>query len=264
MDCRDSEVLEMVAKALEENRVKVYYQPQFNRECELVGVEALCRIENEFKEIIMPGEFIPVLERQEDPEAIRNFDWFIVSKVCRFIRRIRSGGMKLIPVAVNLSRRHVVSEPVEHYLMNLTGLMEIPHRFLEIEITESAKEDDPLEMQRLIHRLRTQKFRVAIDDFGTGMADFQFLIENKADVVKLDRSFISHGLGDKREQKVVMALVKLAHELGFVVVAEGVELASQWEFLSKCECDIMQGNFVAEPLTEQQFFEYYRCVTEDS
>ena len=45
---------------------------------------------------------------------------------------------------------------------------------------------------------------------------------------------------------------------------EGVELASQWEFLSECECEIMQGNFVAEPLTEQQFFEYYRCVTEDT
>ena len=258
----DKDVLEMVEEALDENRVKVYYQPLFNKDCEIVGVEALCRIENEFGEIIMPGDFIPELERQEDPEYIRNFDWFIISRVCRFLRRLRAGGMDLIPISVNMSRRHLVNEPVELYLSNMTGLMEIPHKFLDVEITESASEDDPMELQRLIYRLRTQGFTVAIDDFGMGKSDFQFMVNNKADVIKLDKSFISHGCENEREREVVAAIIELAHKLHFIVVAEGVELATQWEFLTKNGCDVMQGNFVAEPMTEQQFIEMYRSVLE--
>ena len=255
---RDIEVLEMVYKALEEDRVKVFYQPQFEpKNCTLVSAEALCRIENEYHEIILPGNFIPVLEKQRDPEAIRRFDWVVFTKVCKFLCRLRSYGMKLLPISVNLSRRHLTSDPSEHYLSTTANTMKIPHRYLGVEITESAAEDDPLELQRLIYKIRMQGFKVAIDDFGTGQSNFKFLIDNYVDIIKLDKSFISHNCEDPHEQVVVAGVIHIAKMLGMTVVAEGVEDIRQWNFLRDHNCDLIQGFSMGEPFTEDEFIDFY-------
>ncbi len=257
----DKEVLEMVEEAIDENRVKVYYQPKFSAKgIKVAGVEALCRIENEYHELVLPGEFIPVLERQESSDAIRRLDWFIITKACKFLKRLQRERLELLPVAVNLSRRHLSDEPVEHYMCSTANYMEIPHKYLEVELTESAAEDDSLELQRLIYRLRGSGFRVAIDDFGTGQANFKFLIENQVDVIKLDKSLISHGCDDPREKEVVRDLIRMAKRLGLTVVAEGVENARQWNFLIDHGCDLLQGYFAAEPLSEAEFFDFYNSI----
>lgn len=261
---KDIKTLEMVYDALEQGRVKVYYQPQFDaKTCELISAEALCRIVNEYDEIIMPGSFIPVLEKQESPDAIKNFDWFIFTRVCRFLQKLKQRDMRLIPIAVNLSRRHLLSDPAELYISATANRMDIPHKYLGVEITESAAENDPLEIQRLIYKIRMQGFRVAIDDFGTGSANFKFLIDNQADIIKLDRSFIAHGCDDPREQVVVANVIHMAKMLGMTVVSEGVEEARQWNFLRDHGCDIIQGFFAGEPLTEEEFMDFYHGVTRD-
>ncbi len=255
---KDIEILEMVYKALEEDRVKVFYQPQFDPQtCELKSAEALCRIENEYHEIIMPGSFIPVLEKQKNPDAIRSFDWYVFTQVCKFLRRLRDNGMKLLPVSVNLSRRHLTSDPSELYLSSTANIMKIPHRYLGVEITESAAEDDPLELQRLIYKIRMQGFRVAIDDFGTGQSNFKFLIDNHVDVIKLDKFFIRHNCEDPQEQVVVAGVIHIAKMLGMTVVAEGVEDIRQWNFLRDHNCDLIQGFSAGEPLTEDDFIDFY-------
>ena len=142
----------MVYRALEEDRIKVFYQPQFDPEnCNLMSAEALCRIENEYHEIILPGEFIPVLEKQKNPDVIRRFDWCVFTKVCQFLCRLRSEGMRLIPISVNLSRRHLTSDPSEHYLSTTANIMKIPHNYLGVEITESAVTKDGKGTERVYH-----------------------------------------------------------------------------------------------------------------
>ena len=259
------ETLRMVYDALDENRVKVFYQPQFEAEsCKLVSAEALCRIENEYHELIMPGEFIPVLEKQESPDAIRNFDWYIFTQVCRFLSRLRRNHMRPIPISVNLSRRHLLSNPTELYLENTAKQLSIPHKFLDVEITENAEEEDPMELQRLIYKIRTQGFRVAIDDFGSGQANFKFLIDNQVDIIKLDQSFIARKCKDPRERAVLGALINLAkHDLGMTVVAEGVEDPEQWEFLKEQGCDLIQGYLFSEPLDEDEFINIYHNGLKD-
>ena len=255
---RDIEILEMVYRALDEDRVKVFYQPQFEpKSCDLISAEALCRIENEYHEIILPGNFIPVLEKQKNPDVIRRFDWCVFTKVCQFLCRLRSEGMKLIPISVNLSRRHLTSDPSEHYLSSTANIMKIPHKYLGVEITESAAEDDPLELQRLIYKIRMQGFKVAIDDFGTGQSNFKFLIDNYVDIIKLDKSFIRHNCEDPHEQVVVAGVIHIAKMLGMTVVAEGVEDVRQWEFLRDHNCDLIQGFSAGEPLTEDDFIDFY-------
>lgn len=260
----DIRTLAMVCEALEKERVRVFYQPQFDpKDGELKSAEALCRIENEYHELIMPGEFIPVLEKQENPDAIRNFDWYIFTRVCRFLQRLRNRGMRLIPISVNLSRRHLITDPSEAYLTTTARLMNIPHRYLGVEITESAKEDDPVEMQRLIYRIRQQGFMVAIDDFGTGQSNFRFLIDNHVDIIKLDQSLIRHKCEDPQEQVVVAGLIHIAKMLGMTVVAEGVEDIRQWNFLRDHGCDLIQGFMPSEPLSENDFIDFYHGATRD-
>lgn len=262
---KDIEILEMVYKALEEDRVKVFYQPQFNaKTCRLESAEALCRIVNDYNEMIMPGDFIPVLEKQESPDAIRNFDWYIFTQVCRFLGKLRKNHMRPIPISVNLSRRHLLSNPTELYLENTAKELSIPHRLLDVEITESAVEEDPMELQRLIYKIRSQGFRVAIDDFGAGQSNFKFLIDNQVDIIKLDQSFIARKCKDPRERAVLGALINLAkHDLGMTVVAEGVEDPEQWEFLKDQGCDLIQGFLFSEPLCADDFISFYHGCTED-
>ena len=115
-----------------------------------------------------------------NPDAIKNFDWYVFSKVCRFLERLNNKGLRLLPISVNLSRKHLVSDPSELYITTTANLWKIPHKYLGVEITESAAEDNPIELQRLIYKIRMQGFKVAIDDFGTGNANFKFLIDNQA------------------------------------------------------------------------------------
>ena len=261
---KDLDTLAMVYDALDNNRVKVFYQPQFRaNDCKLVSAEALCRIVNEYNEIILPGDFIPVLEKQEDPDAIKKFDWCVFTKVCRFLERVRNERMRLIPISVNLSRKHLVSDPSELYITSTANLWQIPHKYLGIEITESAAEDNPLELKRLIYKIRMQGFKVAIDDFGTGNANFKFLIDNQADIIKLDQSFIVNGCSDPREQIILANVIHMSKMLGMTVVAEGVEKVEQWNFLNDHGCDLIQGFFAAEPLTEDDFIDFYHCATGD-
>ena len=261
---KDQSILDMVYDALDKGRVKVYYQPQFRaKDCKLISAEALCRIENEYSEIIMPGDFIPVLEKQENPDAIKNFDWYIFSKVCRFLERLNNKGLRLLPISVNLSRKHLVSDPSELYITTTANLWKIPHKYLGVEITESAAEDNPIELQRLIYKIRMQGFKVAIDDFGTGNANFKFLIDNQADIIKLDRSFIANGCSDPREQVVLANVIHMSKMLGMTVIAEGVENVEQWNFLNDHGCDLIQGFFAAEPLTEDDFIDFYHGATGD-
>ena len=262
---RDIEILEMVYRALENHRVKVFYQPQFEAgSCKVVSAEALCRIVNEYGEIIMPRDFIPVLEKQESPDAIRNFDWYIFTIVCRFLKKLKHLNIKLLPISVNLSRRHLLSNPTELYLSSTANRLSIPHKYLNVEITESAAEEDSDELHTLIYKIRTQGFKVAIDDFGTGQANFRFLIDNQVDIIKLDQSFISRKCDDPKEQAVVASLIGLAKELGMTVVAEGVEHRRQWDFLRDSGCDLIQGFLGSAPLVEDEFIDYYRGAVTDA
>ena len=164
---------------------------------------------------------------------------------------------------MNLSRRHLISDPSELYITTTANLWNIPHKSLGVEITESAAEENPLELQRLIYKIRLQGFKVAIDDFGTGNANFKFLIDNQADIIKLDRSFISHGCSDPRQQIVLANVIHMSKMLGMIVVAEGVEEVEQWNILTDHGCDLIQGFFAAEPLTEDEFIDFYHCAMGD-
>ena len=129
----------------------------------------------------------------------------------------------------------------------------IPHGLLEIEITESAIASAPDSLTAMVLHLQEKGFLIAIDDFGSGYSSLGQLHQLMANVLKLDRSFVRHGLLEQREQIVIRNLVHLAGELGMTVICEGVETPEQAAVLTKLGCSLAQGFLYYQPLTPADF-----------
>ena len=119
---------------------------------------------------------------------------------------------------------------------------------ITVEITETAPVEDIAAIAAAVERYRAAGLRVAIDDFGCGSATFELLHRVGADIMKIDRRFVRSLIADERARRVIAAMVRLAHELGMHVVAEGVESPRQWDWLTEIGCDAVQGHAIARPM----------------
>jgi hypothetical protein len=131
----------------------------------------------------------------------------------------------------------------------------IRHNLIEVEITESALVDDPDSIRKWIDDIRTSGFSVAIDDFGTGLSSLQFIKDMPVDVLKIDKSLLSHNCEDDKERVVLESIFYFANRLRLTTVAEGVETEEQLGFLRTCDCKKIQGFFYSRPLPETEFIE---------
>jgi EAL domain-containing protein (putative c-di-GMP-specific phosphodiesterase class I) len=166
MDIKDNELIKEIKYAIEHRELKAYYQPQYdsitNR---LVSAEALVRWIKNDGTMVMPGEFIPELEKSD---AIIDVDWYMLEEVCRLLNRQEKESVHRVPIAVNFSRMHILYEDdLVERLCNIADRYQIPHSYIEIEITESAFVDKSREIANLVRDVRKEGFAVAIDDFGS-------------------------------------------------------------------------------------------------
>ncbi|RYE94066.1 MAG: EAL domain-containing protein, partial [Oxalobacteraceae bacterium] len=136
-----------------------------------------------------------------------------------------------------------------------------PHR-LELEVTESAVMEDAGHALEQLQRLSSAGIRLAIDDFGTGYSSLSYLQALPFDVVKIDRSFIAGCAGDARQRSLVSTMIKLSHDLGYRVVAEGIETQDIAGLILGMGCDESQGYFFGRPMTAKVFQSWY-CSNRD-
>ena len=238
-------------RALALGELRVHYQPIVRlSDGAVVGSEALVRWDHPERGLISPAEFIPIAE---ETGLIRRVGAQVLDEACRQLalwqadRVPWSDGSSA--VSVNLSpcqladRRLVsqVADTIERWGIDPTSLC--------LEITESALVDDLDSTLAVLFRLTALGVRVALDDFGTGYSSLSYLRALPAEVMKLDRSFISRLDEDERDRSIVDGMIRLAHSLGMTVVAEGVETAGQLQRLQAFGCDLAQGFlfYAAEP-----------------
>lgn len=242
-----------IRNAFKKHEFKVYYQPQYdaitNR---LVGAEALVRWIKADGSVIMPGAFIP---QMEEGDGILELDWYVLEKVCRFLKQQQEDGMTSVPVAVNFSRRHVYETDFVTHLCAVVDQHAVSHKMLEVEITESAFVDQSEWIAERIGEIRNAGFRVAIDDFGSGLSSLSFVKDISVDVLKIDKSLLSRNCEDEKERIVLESIFNFAHRLKLTTVAEGVETREQLGFLRTCSCKVIQGFLFAKPMPEQEFQE---------
>jgi len=235
--------------ALERDEFRLHYQPKFDaRTLELRGVEALLRWQHPVRGLVAPNDFVPVLE--ETGLIVPVGEW-VLHEACRQLRVWQERGAAPLSVAVNISPRQFRDRQFARSVRTITHAAGVDPRHIELEITEGYLMEDPEEASRVLAGLREAGLRVSVDDFGTGYSSLSYLTRFPLTALKIDRSFVRK-LGEEQSAEVlVRAIIDLAHNLGFEVVAEGVETERQLAFLRAHGCDQAQGYLLGRPEPEQ-------------
>jgi len=233
-------------RAVEREEFVLVYQPKVQLATRRVcGAEALLRWCHQERGMVPPVDFIPVLE---DTGLIMPVGEWVVRAACRQIRAWQEAGLEPVPVAVNVSARQFQTRDLDRRVIELVAREGVDPRLLEIELTESYLVQDPEHAIGLLRRLREAGFAISIDDFGTGYSSLAYLTRFPVSALKVDRQFVRGATAGGSDAAIVRAVIDMAHNLGFVVVAEGVETDAQVEFLRRHGCDQAQGYRFSKPI----------------
>lgn len=233
---RDDKQREEITLALRNGEFAVWYQPVIMEGLQ-VGAEALIRWQRSPTQFVPPDEFIPFAERTRLIHAIGEF---VLTEACGYAAAHPELGM----MAVNFSRAQLVLPGLYDQVTGVLHRTGLPADRLCLEVTEGAVAEVPDYAFGDLARLREAGVHIAVDDFGTGMSCLAALRDFPVDILKIDRMFTWQLPNDDRITKTIIAL---AHELGFTVIAEGVETDAQRETLAALGCDLMQGFLFAAP-----------------
>jgi diguanylate cyclase (GGDEF)-like protein len=235
--------------ALQKQEFYLNYQPiiSFNTGA-IVGFETLIRWNHPKKGFISPVKFIPVAEQTN---LILPLGMWILQEACQQIRiwqdRLNHRHNDFT-VSVNISGKQFEQEDFIEQLDRIVAETGIEIKHLKLEITETLLMNNTDIADRVFSQLKARKIQLAIDDFGTGYSSLSYLDRFPVDTLKIDRSFVSRLDQENQASTIVKATLDLAHNLGFNVVAEGVETAQQVEQLKTWGCEFAQGYFFAKPL----------------
>lgn len=250
---REQEIINSMAQALANGEFTIYLQPQYNyRNGTIRGAEALVRWISPTKGMIYPGEFIPIFESNG---FIIKLDENVWEQACSLLHTWILEGKEPLPISINVSRADLLRGNVAEKLQSLIRKYELPTELLHVEITESAYMDNPQKLILEINKLRDSGFLVEMDDFGSGYSSLNMLKDLPIHVLKTDLKFLEEeGIAERREQ-ILDSVIRMAHQMGLIVVAEGVETKEQAEHLNTLDCEIMQGYYFEKPIPVSNFEE---------
>ncbi len=244
--CEHARLRNDLQKAIETRSLQLHYQPQIDaRTGRVVGIEALLRWEHPEKGFIPPAVFVPVAE---DSGQIIPLSLWVLDTACAQLRQLDDQGITGISMAVNISPMHFQRGHFVQYVQATLEKHGLRGEQLELEITESLLLNNAEQAIETLHRLKALGVRIALDDFGTGFSSLSYLKRLPIDKIKIDRSFIREIVTDHHDAAITQGIISMAHHLSLIVVAEGVETASQMEFLKGSRCDIFQGYHFARPM----------------
>lgn len=237
--------------ALKNHAFEVWYQPKYSAASKkLVGSEALVRWRDNDGNLISPGKFIPLLERNG---AIARLDEYVFRNVCVQQKKWESEGIRIYPVSVNLSRASLFYADIVEKYQTILADYELDSRFIQLEVTESAVEGRE-NIAELLGQFRDIGVRILMDDFGTGYSSLSTLNMDCFDTLKLDKSLIDH-IGDRKGETLLSHVIHMGREMGLHITAEGVENGMQLEYLCRLECDDIQGFYFAKPMPTREYEE---------
>jgi diguanylate cyclase (GGDEF)-like protein len=237
-------------RGLERREFEVHFQPQVAVDGgAVVSAEALLRWRHPERGFVPPCEFIPLAE--ESGLIVEIGEW-VLHEVCCQLEAWRRAGLRVVPVAVNLSA-HQFNERIVGTVRRVLDDCGLEPGLLELELTESASMADADKSVALLAQLKAMGIRLAIDDFGTGYSNLNYLKRFPVDRLKLDRSFVHELETDADDLAIARAVIAMAHGLRLSVVAEGVETPGQLQLLAGLGCDHVQGWLFSRAVPAPQF-----------
>ena len=234
--------------AVEHDELVLYYQPKVGlADRSVCQVEALVRWKHPLRGLVPPGEFIPFAE---NTGFVREITRWAVEAALSQRRKWRDAGLELT-ISVNVSARDLLQIDLPDLIAEMLARYGADHNWIALEITESAIMGDPQRSLAVIDRLNRMGLKLSIDDFGTGYSSLAYLKKLPVSELKIDMSFVLNMDKDQDDATIVRSTVDLAHNMGLIVVAEGVETESAWQMLEQMGCDLAQGYYISRPLDDE-------------
>jgi len=243
-------------RALERKELLLYYQPQFDLATgRIAGAETLLRWHHQGKDLIMPGEFIPLAE--ESGLIVQLGEWALLT-ACNQARRWQDEGLPELQVAVNLSSRQFWKEHLATSVARVLAETGLDPRWLRLELTEGILMQNRVSTVATLNFLRELGVGIALDDFGTGFSSLSYLKQFPLNDLKIDQSFIRDLHLEKDSVAIVRAIINMGQSLGLRVIAEGVEHEGQLAILRREGCDRVQGFLIGKPMPAEEFARFLR------
>jgi EAL domain-containing protein (putative c-di-GMP-specific phosphodiesterase class I)/DNA-binding response OmpR family regulator/GGDEF domain-containing protein len=233
------EISNSLVAAMEEQQFQLYFQPKIDLKtgrCD--EAEALIRWHHPTMGWVSPALFIPIAERDGQIMAIGQW---VLERCIQQLATWRQQGVFLKRLAINLSGRQLQDSRLPQILSGLLSHYQLDAHSVELEITETFLMADIQSSAELLASLKAQGCQLAMDDFGTGYSSLAYLAKLPVDVLKLDRSLLLDLEDSPQCASMVRHMIRMAHELGLQVVAEGIESDGQVRMLREMSCDLVQG-----------------------
>ncbi|HIK37052.1 MAG TPA: EAL domain-containing protein [Geminocystis sp. M7585_C2015_104] len=240
--------------ALEKNELEIHYQPLVEvKTNKIIGAEALLRWNHPKEKYISPEIFIPLAE---DIGLIESINDWLLNNTCQQFHALRRQFSPQLRLFVNLSVRQLYDESLENKILKAITHNCFPSTGLVLEISEKALVKHTQQAAKKLKRLKSIGLSIAIDDFGTGYSSLGYLGNIDFELLKIDQCFVRNIDRNPRNQTITKYLIEMAHQLGIIVIAEGVEKEPELAFLYRNNCDYYQGYLFSRPLPYDEFEEF--------
>ncbi len=257
---RDFSLLTELRKTLQGNHgLYLVYQPKISLLTgRVTGAEALIRWKHPTNGEVLPGEFIPLVEKTS---LMRELTAWIIDHAIVQLSAWRDRGLSL-PVSINLAAgdfsRPDFAEELEQKLRDAC----LDPTLLGLECLETEMMLESPAALNGLDMLKKRGFKISLDDFGSGYSNINYLRQIPLDIIKLDRSIVSNIVSEKTSRIIVRNVIRLLKQLDYVVLAEGVEDVKTVDILRSLGCDEVQGYFYARPMVSVDFEAWYHSRNE--
>jgi EAL domain-containing protein (putative c-di-GMP-specific phosphodiesterase class I) len=230
------------------------YQPQVTSDGRVFGAEALLRWQHPSLGVVPPDEFIPLAERSG---LILPLGAWVLGTACQqLVDWSRHAHMSGLTLSVNVSAHQFRRTDFVQQVATVMERTGVSPRRLKLELTESSLVHDMDDIIRKMSALKSLGVGFSLDDFGTGYSSLSYLKRLPLDQLKIDKSFVDDVLTDPNDAAIAHMVIELGRNLGFAVIAEGVETQGQCDFLEENGCHLFQGYLFSRPIQLPQFAEY--------
>ncbi len=233
-------------KAIDNNELELHYQPQVNLKTnKIYGVEALLRWTHPKHGAVSPDQFIYIAENSG---LINTLSEWVINEALLQLKKWQDSGLQL-DISINISARNLQDKNFTKKLSSLIEQHQVNQKHIKLEFTESTIMSNPDVVLSLISHSSLSGIRYSIDDFGTGYSSLSYLKTLTVDEVKIDKSFVLDMVENENDASIVRSIIELTHNLGHLVVAEGVETENAMNALKKLGCDSVQGYHISKAIT---------------
>lgn len=245
-------------EAIKKEEFILHFQPKVCLKDNLLcGVEALIRWQKTPSELIYPDAFIGIAEKNG---LIRDITHWLLRKACQTLKKWQDTELANTSMSLNISAIDFADPLFVDQVFQVIDEYKIDPALIEFELTESTFFNDIQSVQKKISKLKAKGIKLAIDDFGTGFSSFAYLRDIELDFLKIDKSFVLGVQNDEKSKAIVKSIIDVGINLGFKVIAEGIESEDVMKLLTTQRCHVGQGYHMSRPIPEDKLFNFAKQI----